>query len=193
MKMLLKRMFDENEFLSDYGIRSMSKYHEKKPYEFPVNGNVFRVQYTPAESELSIFGGNSNWRGPVWFPLNFLIVDSLLKFYEYYGDDYGVEYPTNSGQVMNIREAALKLSQRLTNIFVRDKDNNLPVYNSHKKFQDDPFFQNLYLFYEYFHGDNGSGLGAAHQTGWTGLVADLIQHLNQPENDRTTTTQSRVG
>jgi hypothetical protein len=188
MKMLLKRMFDENEFLSDYGIRSMSKYHDKKPYEFPVNGRVFRVQYTPAESELSIFGGNSNWRGPIWFPLNFLIVDSLLKFYDYYGDDYEVEYPTNSGQVMNIRAAALQLSQRLTNIFVRDQENNLPVYNSHKKLQDDPHFKNLYLFYEYFHGDNGSGLGAAHQTGWTGLVADLIQYLNQPENDRRTTT-----
>ncbi|TAF79444.1 MAG: glucosidase [Runella slithyformis] len=179
MKMLLKRMFDETEFLSEYGIRSLSKYHEKSPYEFHVKGEVFRVKYTPAESDLSIFGGNSNWRGPVWFPLNFLIIDSLIKFYEYYGDDYEIEYPTNSGNIMTIREAATCLAERLVNIFRRDAAGNIPTYFGTKKQQDDPHFEGLYLFHEYFHGDNGSGLGAAHQTGWTGLVADLIEYCAQ--------------
>jgi hypothetical protein len=179
MKMLLKRMFDETEFLSGYGIRALSKYHEKHPYEFHVNGEVFRVKYTPAESDLSIFGGNSNWRGPIWFPLNFLIIDSLMKFYHYYGDDYEVEAPTNSGNIMTIREASLMLAQRLINIFRRDEKGNIPVHHDYKKFQEDPHFKDLHLFYEYFHGDNGAGLGAAHQTGWTGLVADLIEMTNE--------------
>ena len=178
MKMLLKRMFDETEFLSDYGIRALSKYHEEHPYEFFVNGEVLRVKYTPAESDSSIFGGNSNWRGPIWFPLNFLIVDSLLKFYNYYGDDYEVEYPTNSGNVMTVREAALCVAERLINIFRRDSKGNIPVFSSSKLFQDDPHFKDLYLFYEYFNGDTGDGLGAAHQTGWTGLVADLIEQTS---------------
>jgi len=179
MKMLLKRMFDETEFLSKHGIRSLSKYHEKSPYEFHVKGEVFRVNYTPAESDLSIFGGNSNWRGPVWFPLNFLIIDSLVKFYEYYGDDYEIEYPTNSGNVMTIRAAANCLAERLISIFQRDEAGNIPTYCANKKQQDDPHFKGLYLFHEYFHGDNGGGLGAAHQTGWTGLVADLIEYCSK--------------
>jgi hypothetical protein len=178
MKMLLKRMFDETEFLSDYGIRALSKYHDEHPYEFFVNGEVLRVKYTPAESDSSIFGGNSNWRGPIWFPLNFLIVDSLLKFYNYYGDDYEVEYPTNSGNVMTVREAAVCVAERLINIFRRDSKGNIPVFSSSKLFQDDPHFKDLYLFYEYFNGDTGDGLGAAHQTGWTGLVADLIEQTS---------------
>jgi Glycosyl hydrolase family 63 C-terminal domain len=178
MKMLLKRMFDETEFLSDYGIRALSKYHDEHPYEFFVNGEVLRVKYTPAESDSSIFGGNSNWRGPIWFPLNFLIIDSLLKFYNYYGDDYEIEYPTNSGNVMTVREAAVSVAERLISIFQRDKKGNIPVYTSNKLFQDDPHFKDLYLFYEYFNGDTGDGLGAAHQTGWTGLVADLIEHTS---------------
>ncbi len=182
MKMLLKRMFDETEFLSEFGIRSLSKYHLKNPYEFPVNGEVFRVTYSPAESELSIFGGNSNWRGPIWFPLNFLLIDSLIKFYNYYGDDYEVEYPTNSGRVMNIKEAALLLAERLVAIFRQDKNGDIPVFDSYKKMQNDPHFKNLYLFYEYFNGDNGTGLGAAHQTGWTGLVADLIVYLSEKKD-----------
>ena len=179
MKMLLKRMFDETEFLSQHGVRSLSKYHEKSPYEFHVKGEVFRVNYTPAESDLSIFGGNSNWRGPIWFPLNFLIIDSLLKFYSYYGDDFEIEYPTNSGNVMTIREAAICLAERLISIFRRNEAGNIPNYYAHKKQQDDPHFKDLHLFYEYFHGDNGSGLGASHQTGWTGLVADLIEYWCQ--------------
>lgn len=178
MKMLLKRMFDETEFLSDYGIRALSKYHDRHPYEFFVNGEVLRVKYTPAESDSSIFGGNSNWRGPIWFPLNFLIVDSLLKFYNYYGDDYEIEYPTNSGNVMTVREAAVCVAERLINIFRRDSKGNIPVYNSYKLLQEDPHFKDLYLFYEYFNGDTGDGLGAAHQTGWTGLVADLIEQTS---------------
>lgn len=177
MKMLLKRMFDESEFLSDYGIRALSKFHEKQPYQFALNGEVFQVKYVPAESETSVFGGNSNWRGPVWFPVNFLLIDSLLKFYQYYGDDFEIEYPTNSGQVMSIKEAAVQVSERLINIFRRNEETGLiPAFGTEKKFQNDPHFQNLYLFFEYFHGDVGAGLGAAHQTGWTGLVADLIEY-----------------
>ncbi len=184
MKMLLKRMFDESEFLSDYGIRALSKFHEKQPYQFGLNGEIFQVKYVPAESETSVFGGNSNWRGPVWFPVNFLLIDSLLKFYQYYGDDFEIEYPTHSGQVMSIKEAAIQVSERLINIFRRDeKTGMIPAFGNEPKFQTDPHFKDLYLFFEYFHGDVGAGLGAAHQTGWTGLVADLIEylHIYQPE------------
>ncbi len=176
MKMLLKRMFDQDEFLSDYGIRALSKYHEKKPYEFALNGEVFRVKYSPAESELSLFGGNSNWRGPIWFPVNFLLIDSLLKFYSYYGDEFEVEYPTHSGQVMSIKQAAILVAERLINIFRADENGMVPAYGNVRKMQTDPFFKGLYLFHEYFHGDTGAGLGANHQTGWTGLVADLIEY-----------------
>ena len=179
MKMILKRMFDETEFLSDFGIRALSKYHERRPYEFALNGEVFQVKYSPAESTTSLFGGNSNWRGPVWFPVNFLLVDSLLKFYQYYGDDFEIEYPTNSGQVMSIKEAAVLVADRLINIFRRDLTGQIPALGSNQKFQTDPHFKNLHQFYEYFHGDNGSGLGASHQTGWTGLVADLIEYVHQ--------------
>jgi hypothetical protein len=177
MKMLLKRMFDEAEFLSDYGIRALSKYHEQHPYQFVLNGEMFQVKYVPAESEASIFGGNSNWRGPVWFPVNFLLIDSLLKFYQYYGDDFEIEYPTHSGQVMSIKEAAVQVAERLINIFRRDEKTGLiPAFGNEEKFQKDPHFRDLYLFFEYFHGDVGAGLGASHQTGWTGLVADLIEY-----------------
>jgi hypothetical protein len=185
MKMLLKRMFDETEFLSDYGIRALSKFHEKQPYQFALNGEVFQVKYVPAESETSVFGGNSNWRGPVWFPVNFLLIDSLLKFYQYYGDDFEIEYPTNSGQVMSIKEAAMQVSERLINIFRRDEKTGLiPAFGNEMKFQKDPHFENLYLFFEYFHGDVGAGLGAAHQTGWTGLVADLIEYLYKYQTEK---------
>ncbi len=177
MKMLLKRMFDEAEFLSDFGIRALSKFHKNQPYEFALNGEVFRVKYSPAESEISVFGGNSNWRGPVWFPVNFLLIDSLLKFYQYYGDDYEVEYPTHSGQVMSIRDAALLVAERLINIFRRGETGQIPALGTSDKLQTDPHFRDLHQFYEYFHGDNGSGLGASHQTGWTGLVADLIEYI----------------
>jgi hypothetical protein len=178
MKMLLKRMFDEEEFLSDYGIRSLSKYHLEHPYQFYVNGETFRVDYTPAESTSSMFGGNSNWRGPVWFPVNFLLIDSMLKFYEYYGDDFEVEYPTNSGQLTTIREAALSVAERLVNIFRLDaKTGRRPYQRQYDKPNSDPHFRDNLQFFEYFNGDDGSGLGAAHQTGWSGLVAELIEYL----------------
>jgi hypothetical protein len=177
MKMLMRRMFDEAEFLSDYGIRALSKFHEKQPYELYMNGELLRVRYVPAESETSIFGGNSNWRGPIWFPLNFLLVDSLMKFYQYYGDDYEVEYPTHSGQVMSIRDAALLVAERLINLFRADPTTgDVPALGDLNRFASDPHFKDLTLFYEYFNGDTGSGLGASHQTGWTGLIADLIEY-----------------
>lgn len=179
MKMVFKRLFDESEFLSDYGIRSMSKFHLENPYHFNLHGEHLNVKYTPGESDLTIMGGNSNWRGPVWFPLNYLIIDSLHKYSNYYGEDYEVEYPTNSGEIVTIREAALQISERLINIFKKGEDGNKPFIGSVEKFNKDKDFKDYYHFYEYFHGDNGKGLGAAHQTGWTGLVADLIQEVNE--------------
>ncbi|MDP1817046.1 MAG: glucosidase [Leadbetterella sp.] len=179
MKMVFKRLFDESEFLSDYGIRSMSKFHLENPYHFNLHGEHLNVKYTPGESDLTIMGGNSNWRGPVWFPLNYLIIDSLHKYSNYYGEDYEVEYPTNSGEIVTIREAALQISERLINIFKKGEDGNKPFMGNVEKFNKDKDFKDYYHFYEYFHGDNGKGLGASHQTGWTGLVADLIQEVNE--------------
>ncbi len=175
MKMLLKRMLDESEFLSDYGVRSLSKFHKDNPYKFSSDGNSSMVNYEPAESESNMFGGNSNWRGPVWFPLNYLIIESLQKFYHYYGDDFKVEYPTGSGNYLTIKEISEELACRLIKIFVKDKNGNRPVFGDNKNFQSDPHFKDYIPFFEYFHGDNGTGLGASHQTGWTGLIAKLIQ------------------
>ncbi|MCH7773656.1 MAG: glucosidase [Bacteroidetes bacterium] len=174
-KRLLKRMLDETEFLSDYGVRALSKFHNSDPYVFRTNGNEFKVGYEPAESKTSLFGGNSNWRGPIWFPMNFLIIESLQRFHHYYGDDFKVEYPTNSGKYITINEIANELSKRLVKIFLKDNNGRRPVYGENKKFQKDPHFKNYLLFYEYFHGDNGRGIGASHQTGWTGLIAKLLQ------------------
>ncbi len=179
MKMVVKRMFDEAEFLSDYGIRSMSKYHKEHPYNFNLQGENMSVKYTPAESDLTIMGGNSNWRGPIWFPINFLLIDSLLKFYKYYGDDFEVEYPTDSGNIMSIKEAALLVAERLISIFKMDEKSVRPAMGNVKKFDSDVNFKDLHLFYEYFNGDTGEGLGASHQTGWTGLVADLIGYVSE--------------
>jgi hypothetical protein len=179
MKMVVKRMFDEAEFLSDYGIRSLSKSHKDNPYQFNLHGENLSVKYTPAESDLSIMGGNSNWRGPIWFPINFLLIDSLLKFYEYYGDDFEIEYPTNSGNIMSIKEAALLVAGRLISIFQMNDESRRPNTGDFEKFDSDPHFKDLHLFYEYFNGDTGEGLGAAHQCGWTGLVADLIHYVNE--------------
>ena len=178
MKMVVKRMFDEAEFLSDYGIRSLSKFHKDNPYKFNLHGEIMAVNYTPAESDLSIMGGNSNWRGPIWFPINFLLIDSLLKFYEYYGDDFEIEYPTDSGNIMSIKEAALLVAERLISVF-KMNENNRPSLNNITKFNTDPHFKDLHLFHEYFNGDTGAGMGAAHQTGWTGLVADLIGYVSE--------------
>ncbi len=175
LRRILQRMLDENEFLGPYGIRAVSRYHAEHPYIFHVNGNEYRVDYEPAESTSGLFGGNSNWRGPVWFPTNFLIVESLQKFHYYLGDAFKVECPTGSGKLMTLWEVAIEISRRLMSIFLKDSSGWRPVYGGTEKFQTDPNWQDLILFFEYFHGDNGAGIGASHQTGWTGLVAKLIQ------------------
>ena len=175
MKRLLKRMLDKTEFLSDYGIRSLAKIYKEEPYVFYTNDTEFKVNYTPAESDTGLFGGNSNWRGPVWFPVNFLIIESLQRFHHYYGDDFKIKYPSGSGNFITINEAAEILTGRLKSIFIRNKEGKRPFFGDNKKFQEDPHFKDYILFYEYFNGDNGSGLGASHQTGWTGLIAKLLQ------------------
>jgi hypothetical protein len=168
-------MLDESEFLGPYGIRSISRYHLDHPYVFIVGGREFRVEYKPAESDTGMFGGNSNWRGPVWMPINVMLVRALLNLYSYYGDDFQVECPTGSGKMMNLFEVAQELANRLIRTFLRDENGRRPVYGGTEKFQSDPHWRDYILFYEYFHGDNGAGLGASHQTGWTGTVANLIQ------------------
>ena len=168
-------MLDEREFLSPYGIRALSRVHLDNPYKIQVNGMEHRVDYEPAESSSGLFGGNSNWRGPIWFPVNYLIIESLQKFHHYLGDDYKVECPTGSGKMMTLWEVAAEISQRLSRIFLRDSEGQRPVYGGIEKFQNDPHWRDLVLFHEYFHGDSGAGIGASHQTGWTGLVAKLLQ------------------
>lgn len=175
MKRLFKRMLDESEFLSDYGIRGISKHHEQNPYVFEHEGNRYEVRYTPGESTSGVFGGNSNWRGPIWFPINYLLIESMQKFHHYYGDDFKIECPTGSGNYTTILGAAEELSRRLCRIFLKDKDGRRAVYNHHDLLQNDPEFRDHILFYEYFHGDTGRGVGASHQTGWTGLIAKLLQ------------------
>jgi hypothetical protein len=172
---ILSKLLDENEFLSPYGIRSLSKFHERHPYVFHVQGQEYRVDYLPGESNSGMFGGNSNWRGPVWMPVNAMIIRALLNFYLYYGDNFKIECPTGSGKMMNLFEVSKEIAGRLTRIFLRDERGRRPVYGGMEKFQTDPHWRDQILFYEYFHGDNGAGLGASHQTGWTGLVAKLIQ------------------
>jgi len=175
LRRILSRMLDENEFLSPYGIRSLSKFHEQHPYVFHTNGQEHRVTYLPAESDTGMFGGNSNWRGPIWFPVNALIIRALQNFYVYYGDNFKIECPTGSGKMMNLLEVSKEISDRLIRIFLRDAHGRRPVYGGTEKFQSDPHWRDHILFYEYFHGDNGAGLGASHQTGWTGVVAKAIQ------------------
>jgi hypothetical protein len=175
LRRILTRMLDEDEFLSPYGIRSLSKYHAEHPYVVNVGGQEYRVDYLPAESNTGMFGGNSNWRGPIWMPVNGLIIRALQQFYMYYGDDFKVECPTGSGNLMNLFEVSKEIADRLTRIFLRDEQGRRPVYGGAEKFQSDPHWRDHVLFYEYFHGDNGAGLGASHQTGWTGLVAKAIQ------------------
>ncbi len=175
LRRVLSRMLDENEFLGDFGIRSISRYHKEHPYLFQVHGEEYRVDYMPAESNSGLFGGNSNWRGPVWFPTNALIIRALLHFYKYYGDDFIVECPTGSGKQMNLYQVSEEIANRLIRIFLRDEHGRRPVHGATKKFETDPHWRDYILFYEYFHGDNGAGIGANHQTGWTGLIAKLIQ------------------
>jgi len=174
LRRVLARMLDESRFLSPYGIRSLSRHHLEHPYVFTVHGQEYRVEYLPAESNTGMFGGNSNWRGPIWFPVNALIVRALLMYYRYYGDEFTVECPTGSGTYMNLFEVSREIANRLTAMFTRDRDGRRPVFGGAEKFQRDPHWRDHLLFYEYFHGDNGAGLGASHQTGWTGLVGTLI-------------------
>jgi hypothetical protein len=176
LRRVLTTMLDEEEFLSPYGIRALSRYHAEHPYVFRVGEQEYRVSYLPGESDSGMFGGNSNWRGPIWMPVNALIVRALLQYYMYYGNAFTIECPTGSGRLMNLYQVAEEISRRLANIFRRDKDGRRPVYGGSRKFQEDPHWRDLLLFYEYFHGDNGAGLGASHQTGWTGVVARAM-HL----------------
>ena len=179
LRRVLSKMLDESEFLSPYGIRALSRYHKDNPYRFNVNGHEHRVDYEPAESTSGLFGGNSNWRGPIWFPVNYLIIEALQKFHYYLGDDFKVECPTGSGRLMTLWEVAGEISRRLTRIFLRDDKGRRPVFGGTEKFQTDPGWRDCIPFHEYFHGDNGAGVGASHQTGWTGLVAKLIQQTSE--------------
>ncbi|MFN8645588.1 MAG: hypothetical protein U0104_02410 [Gemmatimonadales bacterium] len=174
MKALLRRMLDETEFLSDFGVRALSRHHEATPYRFDVMGMPLTVRYQPAESDSGLFGGNSNWRGPIWFPVNYLLIESLQKFHHYYSDEFRVECPTGSGRYLSLAEVADELTRRLSRLFLRGTDGRRPVLGDHPKLQDDPHFRDLVLFHEYFHGDSGRGVGASHQTGWTGLIAKLL-------------------
>ncbi len=175
LRRILTRMLDESEFLSPYGIRAISRYHADHPYVVSVEDQDYLVKYLPAESDSGMFGGNTNWRGPIWIPLNAVLIRALLSFYLYYGDNFKIECPTGSGKLMNLFEVAHEIADRLKRIFLRDQSGRRPVYGGTEKFQTDPHWKDYILFYEYFHGDNGAGLGAGHQTGWTGVVAKLIE------------------
>jgi hypothetical protein len=174
LRRVLTRMLDENEFLSPYGIRALSRYHAEHPYVFHAGGQEYPVVYLPAESNNGMFGGNSNWRGPVWMPVNAMIIRALLQYYTYYGTTFTIEFPTGSGRKMNLYEIAEKITHRLASIFLRDAHGRRPVFGGTQKFQNDPHWRDYLQFYEYFHGDNGAGLGASHQTGWTGAIARAI-------------------
>jgi len=179
LRSVLKLMLDENEFLSPYGIRALSRFHEGNPYVFRADGIEHRVDYEPGESRSGLFGGNSNWRGPIWFPTNFLLIESLQRFHYYLGDNFKVEFPTGSGNLLTLWDVAAELSRRLNSLFLRNREGRRPVFGEMTKFQSDPHWRDLLLFHEYFHGDSGAGLGANHQTGWTGLVAKLIQQSGE--------------
>src|SRR2546423_4773753 len=192
MRCLLRRMLNETEFLSDYGVRALSKVHEKNPFRLELAEGTYEVAYWPAESENHLFGGNSNWRGPIWMPLNFLIIESLQKFHHYYGDDFKVECPTGSGKFVTINEAAEEISRRLARLFLKGEDGQRPVLKYHPKLATDPHFKDYVLFHEYFHGDNGRGVGASHQTGWTGLVAKLLQPRNRATKQTTAPKRAKA-
>ncbi|MGV0028877.1 MGH1-like glycoside hydrolase domain-containing protein [Phormidesmis priestleyi] len=177
LRRVLEKMLDESEFLSDYGIRSLSRHHLEHPYRFSHDGQEFKVGYVPGDSTSGMFGGNSNWRGPIWMPVNLLLLRSLLQLYSYYGDSFTVEFPTGSGEYLTLFDVTQQISERIASIFLKDQSGRRPVYGGAEKFQTDPHWRDLILFYEYFHGDNGAGIGASHQTGWTGCVARIIQAL----------------
>ena len=183
LRRILTRMLDEERFLSPHGVRSLSRSHLEEPYVFQVEGHQYVVGYLPAESDTGMFGGNSNWRGPVWFPINLLIIRALLQYYRYYGDSFTIECPTGSGHEMTLFEVAKDLADRLIAIFLRNEEGARPVYGATEKFQKDPYWRDLLSFHEYFHGDNGAGIGASHQTGWTGTVARLIQLFGEVTPD----------
>ena len=174
LRRVLSRMLDEEEFLSPFGIRSLSRHHAADPYVFAAGGQEYRVAYQPAELDSGMFGGNSNWRGPVWMPMNALIIRALLQYHSYYGDDFTVECPTGSGRQMTLYAVAEEIGRRLEALFLTDADGRRPLFGGARKFQEDPLWRNELLFYEYFHGDNGAGLGASHQTGWTGVIARIL-------------------
>jgi hypothetical protein len=192
MKRVIKRMVDETEFLSPYGVRALSRYHLEHPYTIQVDGLTHTVRYKPGESDSGLFGGNSNWRGPIWFPVNYLIVESLQQFHHYYGDDFTVECPTGSGRYLTLREIADELASRLCSIFLPDEAGRRPVFGANEKLQRDPHWRDYVPFHEYFHGDTGRGVGASHQTGWTGLVAKLLDQLAR-ERQRAAIEEDRVG
>jgi hypothetical protein len=179
MERMLKYLLDENEFLSPYGIRSLSRVHDKKPFVFHANGQEHRVNYVPGDSDSSMFGGNSNWRGPVWFPMNYLLIEALERYDEFYGDDFKVECPTGSGIMMTLGQVAEELMRRQIKLFIPDKDGNRPCHGEDERYAVDPHFKDLVLFHEYFHGESGRGLGATHQTGWTALVTKLVKKLHR--------------
>jgi hypothetical protein len=175
LRRVLRVMLDEREFLSPFGVRALSRRHAEEPYQLRVGDHEHRVEYEPGESSTGLFGGNSNWRGPIWFPVNYLLIESLQRFHHYLGDGFTVECPTGSGVYMSLAQVAEEISRRLTRVFLRDGAGRRPVHGSDQRFQTDPHWRDLILFHEYFHGDNGRGVGASHQTGWTGLVAKLLQ------------------
>jgi hypothetical protein len=175
LKRVLQKLFDENEFLSPYGIRSVSRYHAEHPYVFSVHGDEYKINYVPGEPDSRMFGGNNNWHGPIWFPVNIVIIRALLNFYLYYGDSFKVEFPTGSHRLMNLFDISKNIAHRLTALFLPDDQGRRPVYGSREKFRNDPDWRDYLNFFEYFDGDTGAGLGASHQTGWTGLAAALIQ------------------
>jgi hypothetical protein len=183
---VLRRMLDPGEFLSDYGIRALSKHHLEHPYIFKAGGQQFVIKYLPAESDSRLFGGNSNWRGPIWFPVNYLIVQSLVEYHKHYGDAFQVECPTGSGRHMNLQAVAAEIAARLAKIFRRDpKTGRRAVFGQNEYFQTDPHWRDYIPFHEYFHGDNGSGLGASHQTGWTSLIVSLLYQFGEPAEPAT--------
>ena len=177
MTKMLRRMLDEQEFLSRFGVRALSRSYFDQPYDFEYDGVHYRVNYEPGESTDALFGGNSNWRGPVWMAPNYLLIENLRRFYQFYGDGLKVECPTGSGKMMTLNQVADELCRRLLSLFLRGPDGRRPVFGNYQKFQTDPQFKDYILFHEYFHGDNGRGCGASHQTGWTGLIANLLNQL----------------
>jgi hypothetical protein len=183
LRRILARMLDENQFLSPFGIRSLSREHAGKPFVYQARGQEFRIDYQPAESLTGAFGGNSNWRGPVWFPVNALLLRGLLNLHQYFGDGFQVECPTGSGKMMNLYEVAGEIKRRLESTFLTDASGKRPVNGDSVRFSDDPAWRDRVLFYEYFHGDSGQGLGASHQTGWTGLVAFLVDFFERIQPD----------